>query len=206
MPKITKKTKASKSAGLKRRFDLTNKKVQFFVVIGIVAILGGGYFTFKSFAAPSTLFGPSELKNIDGRYPVKQVTELQYGNKKNTIVAEVSVASFMQLTDDAKVKLNNFLELYPGKKVKICVNGRTTEKSTPVGIRIRVTGDTSTLNLRADKSLVTTGYQYACVSRAIPSNIATSETKFLPSFILYPVDITPSTNHMRVGSISAEIY
>lgn len=56
MPKTTKTTRkaspaSNKKSGLKRRFDLTNKKVQFFVVIGIVAILGGGYFTFKSFAA-----------------------------------------------------------------------------------------------------------------------------------------------------------
>lgn len=56
MTKTTKKSKASKSAGLKRRFDLTNKKVQFFVVIGIVAILGGGYFTFRSFAATTTVY------------------------------------------------------------------------------------------------------------------------------------------------------
>lgn len=45
------KTKTSKDSGLKRRFNLTNKKVQFFVVIAIVALLGGGYFTIKSFAA-----------------------------------------------------------------------------------------------------------------------------------------------------------
>lgn len=51
MPKTSKKSKASKSTGLRKRFDLTNKKVQFFVVIAIVAILGGGWFTYKSFAA-----------------------------------------------------------------------------------------------------------------------------------------------------------
>ena len=38
-----------------RRFNLQSRKVQFFVVIFIVAILGGGYFTFKSFAATSIL-------------------------------------------------------------------------------------------------------------------------------------------------------
>lgn len=47
--KMTKTSK--KPLVLKRRLDLTNKKVQFFVVIGIVAILGGGYFTVKSFAS-----------------------------------------------------------------------------------------------------------------------------------------------------------
>lgn len=56
MPKTTKTSRkpspaSTKKSGFKRRFDITNKKVQFFVVIGIVAILGGGYFTFKSFAA-----------------------------------------------------------------------------------------------------------------------------------------------------------
>ena len=55
MPKnstVTKRTSSasSKKNGLKKRFDLTNRKVQFFVVIAIVAVLGGGYFTVRSFA------------------------------------------------------------------------------------------------------------------------------------------------------------
>jgi len=50
MPKINNKSNKKRSF-LKNRVDLTNKKVRFFVVIGIFAILGGGYFTYKSFAA-----------------------------------------------------------------------------------------------------------------------------------------------------------
>lgn len=57
MPKTTKKSstsRAKKASPLKRKFDLTSRKVQFFVAIIIVAILGAGYFTFKSFAATNT--------------------------------------------------------------------------------------------------------------------------------------------------------
>jgi len=49
MPKINNLSKQKKSF-FKKRFDLTNKKVRFFVVIGIFVILGGGYFTYRSFA------------------------------------------------------------------------------------------------------------------------------------------------------------
>ncbi len=55
---VNKRTTSSKSNNINnskgffgKSFDLKNRKVQFFVVILIVAILGGGYFTFKSFAA-----------------------------------------------------------------------------------------------------------------------------------------------------------
>lgn len=36
---------------LKSKFNLQSRKVQFFVVILIIAVIGGGYFTYKSFAA-----------------------------------------------------------------------------------------------------------------------------------------------------------
>lgn len=45
-----KSAKASTGKGLKKSFDLKSRKVQFFVVIAIVALLGGGWFTYKSFA------------------------------------------------------------------------------------------------------------------------------------------------------------
>lgn len=50
MAKSTKKNTKNKS-GLMRRFDLSNKRVQFFTVIALVAILGGGFFLVRSFAA-----------------------------------------------------------------------------------------------------------------------------------------------------------
>lgn len=64
MPNKTTTKKANNKSSLKKRFDLTNKKVQFFVVIAIVAVLGGGYFTVRSFAStgqslwPATEYGP----------------------------------------------------------------------------------------------------------------------------------------------------
>lgn len=42
--------KASSGKGWKKKFNLQSRKVQFFVVIAIVALLGGGWFTYKSFA------------------------------------------------------------------------------------------------------------------------------------------------------------
>jgi hypothetical protein len=56
MPKTSKTTRKSspatgKNSGLERRFSLTNRKVQFFVVVGLVAILGGGYYVRQSFAS-----------------------------------------------------------------------------------------------------------------------------------------------------------
>lgn len=50
MPKINYKSKKNKLF-FKNSFNLANKKVRFFVVIGVFVILGGGYFTYKSFAA-----------------------------------------------------------------------------------------------------------------------------------------------------------
>ncbi len=41
-----------------KKFDLKSRKVQFFVSILIIAILGGGYFTFRSFAAEWTYYLP----------------------------------------------------------------------------------------------------------------------------------------------------
>ena len=55
---VNKRTTGSKNSNTNngkgffgKSFDLKSRKVQFFVVILIVAILGGGYFTLKSFAA-----------------------------------------------------------------------------------------------------------------------------------------------------------
>lgn len=68
MPKTTKTTRKSsvasgKKLGLKSRFNLRSKKVQFFVVIGIVAILGGGYYTVRSFAATGTITAQATTSN-----------------------------------------------------------------------------------------------------------------------------------------------
>lgn len=72
MPKTSKKTKVSKGTGLKRKFDLSNRRVQFFVTIAIVALLGGGWFTYKSFAAvaPLASYSPTALKLNGGAHLV----------------------------------------------------------------------------------------------------------------------------------------
>ncbi len=58
--RTTTKTTTQKKGFFKRRFNLQSRKVQFVVVILIVAILGGGWFTYKSFAATvSYSFSPA---------------------------------------------------------------------------------------------------------------------------------------------------
>lgn len=95
MPKATKNKPASKSTGLKRRFDLTNKKVQFFVVIAIVAVLGGGWFTLKSFANSVTYrYQPSDLTlscNMQFSPPgsCERITESTSGQKNGAIVIKM---------------------------------------------------------------------------------------------------------------------
>lgn len=92
MPKTTKNKQVSKSAGLKRRFDLTNKKVQFFVVIAIVAVLGGGYYTVRSFADTTTYrFQPSDFTlscNMQYSPPgsCERITESSSGQKSGAVV------------------------------------------------------------------------------------------------------------------------
>lgn len=55
MPKITKRTtkkvNSKNKSILSKRFDLKSRKVQFFVSILIIAVIGGGWFTYRSFAA-----------------------------------------------------------------------------------------------------------------------------------------------------------
>lgn len=51
VPKRTTSSSSKKQGFLKRSFNLKSRKVQFFIVILIVAVLGGGYYTYKSFAA-----------------------------------------------------------------------------------------------------------------------------------------------------------
>ena len=93
-----KQNKKSKQVGIfGKSFDLKSRKVQFFVSIFIIAILGGGYFTFKSFAFKAylkTTYGlsqlsPYELRNgttaSQATYPkLNTITELERNsNQKN---------------------------------------------------------------------------------------------------------------------------
>jgi len=89
----SKNSNTSKSKGFfGKSFDLKSRKVQFFVVILIVAILGGGYFTLKSFAATAldtytvsnaklTSFNPTEI--INNNCTANKVTDK---DKNNTVV------------------------------------------------------------------------------------------------------------------------
>lgn len=52
---VSANNKKSSKGFLSKKFNLQSRKVQFFVVILIVAVLGGGYYTYKSFAATPEL-------------------------------------------------------------------------------------------------------------------------------------------------------
>ncbi len=75
-------SKPNKKNHLSQSFSLQSKKVQFFVVIAIIAILGGGYYTIKSFASTTPIFTASNFG-----VPVK--TE-SVGNKAGTPYIDVT--------------------------------------------------------------------------------------------------------------------
>lgn len=56
--------KKSSKGFLGKKFNLQSRKVQFFVVILIVAILGGGYFTYKSFAATEVTYTNGNIYDL----------------------------------------------------------------------------------------------------------------------------------------------
>lgn len=78
----------TKKSILGRSFNLRSRKVQFVITILVIAVLGGGYFTFKSFAADLTYsFSP---KQLSGYFPTnarssKCYTNLTTDSSKNSI-------------------------------------------------------------------------------------------------------------------------
>jgi len=71
-----------------KKFDIKSRKVQFFVSILVIAILGGGYFTFKSFAAVNDfVYTPSNgwLRSYDSEN--RYVTEKN--GKNNQLVLQL---------------------------------------------------------------------------------------------------------------------
>ncbi len=124
MPKTTKKSKASKANGLKKRFDLNNKRVQFFVVVGIVALLGGGWFTYKSFAANvlKTWTVPTNLAcghlNRAGQNGCNVVSDPQ---KNNSSVVVLSTDTSAQPTlSGITITRNSPVKLTGNRKYDVC--------------------------------------------------------------------------------------
>ena len=60
---MAKKISNKQTSGPKEKFSLKSKRVQFFVAIGIVSLLGGGWFTYKSFAASTLTAVPNTTDN-----------------------------------------------------------------------------------------------------------------------------------------------
>jgi len=79
--------KKSKTSLFKKRFDLTNRKVQFFVVIAIFAILGGGYFTFRSFAATNYIIRQAgSTDTLAGTYGYHSISRADYCRISGAVV------------------------------------------------------------------------------------------------------------------------
>ena len=151
---VNKRTTGSKNSNTNngkgffgKSFDLKSRKVQFFVVILIVAILGGGYFTFKSFASTaSATFMPADLAAIGpngSRGSI--VTELQPGAKKNKQVYESwGGGSHIVPSSGAPNSyaiMDPVLKASRGKQSRICLFARGVEGN--VGIRISTPGITN---------------------------------------------------------------
>ena len=135
----SKSSVVKKKGLLGRSFNLQSRRVQFFVVILIVAILGGGYFTYKSFAATSVQFTPTEIyTRIGGGNNGYLVTELQQGAKKNTQVFESASNFSAQLHSDVTPnyiqRMDPVLRASKGMNARICLYARGSGGHT----RIRV--------------------------------------------------------------------
>ena len=110
-----KQNKKSKQVGIfGKSFDLKSRKVQFFVSIFIIAILGGGYFTFKSFAATQDFIYTADNGYLNPE--TKASTQLE--PKKNNI----KVIRLDSYGGTAKVGKGSSIPVIPaGQNYQYCV-------------------------------------------------------------------------------------
>ncbi|USN95597.1 MAG: hypothetical protein H6793_00300 [Candidatus Nomurabacteria bacterium] len=160
----SKNSNTSKSKGFfGKSFDLKSRKVQFFVVILIVAILGGGYFTLKSFAATSDslMLIPGDYELVSAHY----LTETAPGLKANKTVTELNPGGSIIIdptySPGAK-KLRDFLDTVSGQQVVICALVRGVDGSYPVRIGAKGFGPDYNLVSKTTPSLPTSDYTKVC--------------------------------------------
>lgn len=98
--KITKKATVSsgKQKGLLRRsFNLKSRKVQFFVSVLVIAIVGAGYFTFKSFAGTVVgSWGYANIRCLTTTTTCRFATEPVAGAKNQANGMELTYTGSMQ--------------------------------------------------------------------------------------------------------------
>lgn len=104
---------------LGKSFNLKSRKVQFFVVILIVAVLGGGYFTFKSFAAEVGHYYASN-GTLVCRKNIAVCTQRNDEAKNNVAVVELSQVG---IADS-----NSQLYMVKGNVYRTCIKGRGVGK------------------------------------------------------------------------------
>ncbi|MFO0887438.1 MAG: hypothetical protein U0413_04420 [Candidatus Saccharimonadales bacterium] len=116
---VNKRTTSSKNSNTNngkgffgKSFDLKSRKVQFFVVILIVAILGGGYFTLKSFAA-TVAYSYSPVNNtLVCKEKCKKVNDTGIAKNSTTVLS---------ITSLGKVAGSSNAYMVGGDKYQTCI-------------------------------------------------------------------------------------
>ncbi len=117
--RTTTKTTTQKKGFFKRRFNLQSRKVQFVVVILIVAILGGGWFTYKSFAATVSYSFSDPANNLRCGYHEYSPSCRKFTDsaKGNTTVFGIWNGSFVHTGDQYG---NSYITLYDANTYQLC--------------------------------------------------------------------------------------
>ena len=174
MPKTTKKAKSTKFSGaqkdnFKKGFDIANRRVQFFVVIAIVALLGGGYYLYRSYAATQNQWnynissGTIQIlsTNPTNKTPIKEIA------KNSKLVAQLNKSEQIGVS----VPGTAFPAVPINQPMRLCVISnsanpqlRATQKDQ--NGRTRYYGDatatTNTVFSVSEVESVSNGYYLAC--------------------------------------------
>lgn len=83
-PTATKRASSAKKKGLLKRINFTSRKTQFVIVILLVGIMGGGWFTYKSFAASYSWTYRPGVRTVykSGNCTLRDITEPSKNNQQ----------------------------------------------------------------------------------------------------------------------------
>lgn len=138
--------KARKKGLLSKRFSLKSRKTQFFVFVLVVAILGGGYYTYKSYAAGTSIASASVANGslVCASGPCSYVRDTA---KNNNYV--------IKLSKGGSIRATNNVRLSPGV-YQTCIVARGTAY-------VNLFPNTNSSNLQLTSvGLNTKGYQKVC--------------------------------------------
>jgi hypothetical protein len=150
---------SAKSSGLKTRFNLANRKVQFFVFIAIVALLGGGYFTIKSFAATSTVAEVSNgLLTGSGSYTI--VSDAAKNNKKVVRISKAGSAAIIKNGADGVP----MMKIPANVKVRYCYLAKADQQTGAffVGWAQGLSGGKGGAGIPTPNTVIGTSYSTYC--------------------------------------------